>query len=73
MKPTNGIPKEGMRVLVAYWPGFAVAESGDRLILLSRGEPVYEITCNTESQRCRALRLLCAFAENGIVSFFFRP
>ena len=66
MKPTNGIPKEGVRVLAAYWHGFAVAESGDRLILLSRGEPVYEITCNTESQRCRALRRLCAFAEGGI-------
>ena len=40
MKPTNGIPQGGVRVLVRYWYGFAVAEFGDTLILLSRGNPI---------------------------------
>ena len=40
MKPTKGIPQAGVRVLVRYWYGFAVAEFGDTLILLSRGNPI---------------------------------
>ena len=40
MKPTNGIPQGGVRVLVRYSYGFAVAEYSDTLILLSRGNPI---------------------------------
>jgi len=67
MKPTNGIPKAGVRVLVRYSYGFAVAEFGDTLILLSGGNPINQITCKTETQRQQAVELMCAFAEGRII------
>ena len=66
MKPTNGIPKQSVRVLVRYSYGFAVAEFGDTMILLSRGKPINQITCKTETQRQQAVELMCTFAENRI-------
>ena len=66
MKPTNGIPKAGVRVLVRYSYGFAVAESSDTMILLSRGNPINQITCKTETQRQQAVELMCAFAEGRV-------
>ena len=66
MKPTNGIPQGGVRVLVRYWYGFAVAEFGDTLILLSRGNPINQITCKTETQRRQAVELMCAFTEGRV-------
>ena len=36
MKPTNGIPQGGVRVLVRYSYGFAVAEYSDTMLLLCK-------------------------------------
>ena len=66
MKPTNGIPKRGVRVLVRYSYGFAIAESGDTMLLLSRGNSINQITCKTETQRRQAVELMCAFAEGRV-------
>ena len=66
MKTTNGIPKAGVRVLVRYWYGYDVAESGDTMMLLSRGNPINQITCKTETQRRQAVELMCAFAEGKV-------
>ena len=66
MKPTNGIPKRGVRVLVRYSYGFTVAEFGDTMILLSRDNPINQITCKTETQRRQAVELMCAVAEGRV-------
>ena len=66
MKSTNGIPKQGVRVLVRYSYGLAVAESGDTMMLLSRGTLIKRITCKTETQRRQAIELMCAFAEGRV-------
>ena len=66
MKTTKGIPKQGVRVLVKYSYGFAVAGFGDTLILLSRGNPINQITCKTETQRRQAVELMCAFVEGRV-------
>ena len=66
MKPTNDIPKQGVRVLVRYSSGIAVAEFGDTMILLSRGNPINQITFKTETQRRQAVELLCALVEGRI-------
>ena len=56
MKPTNGIPKAGVRVLVRYSYGFAVAEAGDTMLLLSKENPINRITCKTGN--AKAIRQL---------------
>ena len=66
MKPTNGIPKQGVRVLVRYSYGFTIAESGDTMMLLSRGNFINQITFKTETQRRQAVELMCAFAEGRV-------
>ena len=66
MKPTNGIPKAGVRVLVRYSYGFAVAESSDTMLLLSKENSINQITFKTETQRRQAVELLCALAEGRI-------
>ena len=66
MKSTNGIPKAGVRVLVRYSYGFAVAESSDTMLLLSKENSINQITFKTETQRRQAVELLCALAEGRI-------
>lgn len=66
MKTTNGIPKRGVRILVRYAYGFAVAEFNDTMMLLSGGNPISRITCKTETQRRQAVELMCAFAEGRV-------
>ena len=66
MKPTNGIPKQGVRVLVRYSYGFAVAESSDTMLLLSKENSINQITFKTETQRRQAVELMCAFAEGRV-------
>ena len=66
MKPTNGIPNAGVRVLVKYWHGYDVADSGDTMMLLSKGNLVNHITYKTETQRRQAVELMCAFAEGRV-------
>ncbi|RKU11897.1 hypothetical protein C6502_07335 [Candidatus Poribacteria bacterium] len=66
MTPTNGIPQAGVRVLVRYSYGFAVAESGDTMLLLSKENSIDQITFKTETQRRQAVELLCALAEGRI-------
>ena len=66
MKPTNDRPKQGVRVLVRSSSGTAVAEFGDTMILLSRGNPINQITFKTETQRRQAVELLCALAEGRV-------
>lgn len=66
MRSTNGIPKQGVRVLVRYSYGLAVAESGDTMMMLSRGSLINHITCKTETQRHQAVELMCAFAEGRV-------
>ena len=66
MKTYNGIPNAGVRVLVRYWHGYEVAESGDTMLLLSRGNSINQITFKTETQRRQAVELMCAFAEGRV-------
>ena len=66
MKPTNGIPNAGVRVLVRYWHGYDVAESGDTMMLLSKENAINQITYKTETQRRQAVELMCAFAEGRV-------
>ncbi len=66
MRRTNGIPKQGVRVLIRYWHGFVVAESGDTMMLLSKNNFINQITYKTETQRRQAVELMCAFAEGRV-------
>ena len=66
MKPTNGIPQAGVRILVRYSYGFAVAESSDTMLLLCKENSINQITCKTETQRRQAVELMCAFTEGRV-------
>ena len=66
MKPTNDIPQVGVRGLVRYSYGFAVAESGDTMLLLSKENSINQITCKTETHRRQAVAPMCAFAEGRV-------